>query len=696
MSEKVKREDNLDSDKNKNTNNEKESDRITKDLTDKGVGKQTIKSIEKQVEKNTGKQAEKSTGKQTEKSTGKQVEKGTGKQAEKSTERQAEKSTGKQAEKSTERQAEKSTGKQAEKNTGKQAEKSAGKQAEKSTGKQAEKSTDKQAGKSTEKQAEKITGKQAEKSTDKQAEKSTEERTDKHTEKQISKNPGTGNGNRTKKQSNKAGVNKTKETNRTGSGERRPADPNRRKRRRRRAVRRKETPFQKYFLKISGPIAFILLIISTVLTVRNVTAGRTSAKAAEQQDAEFDAQAILAAQAAQTDQAEQTAQAETTSSPEPTSRPAALPIPENVPEQDAVAFFTNGIASVDGQSVTILCGGDNLIHEPIYQKAQTDSGYEFSYLYENVKSFIQSADIATINQEAPLATDLEPPSGYPHFNTPKEVGQDLFEAGFDVINIGNNHMYDMGSEGALLTEQYFQNRGIPVVGFYRNDEDYKNIRVTTINGIRVAILSFVEMTNRDPDDPDLGYCVCMEDRDLVKEQIQLARNKADIVVAHAHWGEEGTTELTDSQVEMAHLMVDWGVDIIFGNHPHVIQQLTTITRESDSQICPVIYSMGNFVSAQTHRNQIVSAMLAVKVAKDANGIPRPVAMGVMPVITHFSQDDRMDIVLYPLANYTDELAASHYASRNDGEFSLDYIYGMLSETIPDRYLNRMSSLSADT
>ena len=467
------------------------------------------------------------------------------------------------------------------------------------------------------------------------------------------------------------------------AGRERPSS-GRRKKRRRRAVRRKQTPFEKYFMKISGPIAFLLLIVSTILTGRTVSSSR---KAADEATAAQQMQEAAAL-------ALETAETSATPSPAPTMRPRALPIPENVPEQDVVGFFTNGLASVDGQSVTVLCGGDNLIHEPIYQRAQTDNGYDFDYLYQNVKSFIESADIATINQEAPLATDLEDPSGYPHFNTPKEVGQDLFDAGFDVINIGNNHMYDIGSQGALVTEQFFQNRGIPVVGFYRNDEDFHNIRIIEKNGIKVAFLSFVEMTNLDPDDPDLGYCVSMEDRSLVKEQIEEAREQADVVVAHAHWGEEGTTELTDGQVEMAHLMVDWGVDIIFGNHPHVIQSLVTITREEDSQLCPVIYSMGNFVSAQTHRNQIVSAMLAVKITRDANGIARPSAMGVMPVITHFTQDDRMDIVLYPLATYSEELAEAHYVNGSDGDFSLDYIYGLLNESIPDRYLNRMSSLTS--
>ncbi|MDO4803629.1 MAG: CapA family protein [Lachnospiraceae bacterium] len=468
-----------------------------------------------------------------------------------------------------------------------------------------------------------------------------------------------------------------------------------RKRKKRRAVRRKQTAFQKYFQGIGGAAAFVLLIFTTILTGRSMAAGRSPAsdlKPAQQEAEAAAAMTETGTGSAAGGEAVTAVAAAKEATPEPTVGPMALPIPENVPEQDVQGFFANGLAASDGMSVTILCGGDNLIHEAIYQKAANESGYDFNYLYDNVRSFIKSADIATINQEGPLASDLADVSGYPAFNTPKEAGQALYNAGFDVVNIGNNHIYDVGVDGALATEQYFQNRGIPVVGLYRNEADYQKIRIMECNGIKVAFLSFVEETNQDVH-ADEGFVVYMDERSKVKEQIKMARASADIVVVHAHWGEEGTTDLTDTQVEMANLMVEWGADIIYGNHPHVIQKLTTITRPEDSQICPVIYSMGNFVSAQVHRPQIVSAMLAVRVARDANGIARPMAMGVMPVITHFAKEDRMDIVLYPLAAYTDELAAAHRTNALDGPFSLEYIYDLLGASIPDRYLNRMSSLA---
>ena len=114
-------------------------------------------------------------------------------------------------------------------------------------------------------------------------------------------------------------------------------------------------------------------------------------------------------------------------------------------------FLDGGAQAVDDNSITILGVGDNLAHEQVFLTASTGSGYDFRPFYKNIKPFISSADLATVNQETPLATALGSASGYPHFNTPTEMGDALIDAGFDVANMGNNHMFDMGVDGAYVT-----------------------------------------------------------------------------------------------------------------------------------------------------------------------------------------------------------------------------------------------------
>ncbi|MBR3153458.1 MAG: CapA family protein, partial [Lachnospiraceae bacterium] len=86
-------------------------------------------------------------------------------------------------------------------------------------------------------------------------------------------------------------------------------------------------------------------------------------------------------------------------------------------QQKTETFLDGGAQAVDDNSITILGVGDNLAHEQVFLTASTGSGYDFRPFYKNIKPFITSADLATVNQETPLATALGSASGYPHFNT---------------------------------------------------------------------------------------------------------------------------------------------------------------------------------------------------------------------------------------------------------------------------------------
>ncbi len=359
------------------------------------------------------------------------------------------------------------------------------------------------------------------------------------------------------------------------------------------------------------------------------------------------------------------------------------------------SFLEGGAGAVDDNSVTILGVGDNLVHEQVYLSAKTADGYDFRPFYKNVKQFISSADLATVNQETPLATSLGPASGYPHFNTPTEMGDALIDTGFDVANMGNNHMLDQGIDGAYVTREYWDDKNIPCTGFYFGYDDLFDYRIIEKNGIKIAFLSFVEMTNFELPSGYNAFIAYMNDGDLVKSMLEAAKSKADIVVVHAHWGDENTDLTTEYVYDEAQRLVDWGADIIFGNHSHVLQDLVTLTRESDGQKCPVIYSLGNFFSAQKVRDQLVSGILNVQVTKDpTTGKAVPSAMGFLPIVTHYT-GDRENLSLYPFNMYSQEMAQEHGTAAVSTEgtpMSMDYIETLLGKHIPAQYLGRMGPI----
>ena len=396
------------------------------------------------------------------------------------------------------------------------------------------------------------------------------------------------------------------------------------------------------------------------------------------------------------------APSDTAAEPAAITQPASQPVQytEPVPlaalptaEEDPAAWYEYGAGPQDADSITILGCGDNLMHSQLYENAWTGETYDFSPYYENVRAFVSSADLATINQETPMATDLYEPSTYPSFNTPKQIGDAILGTGFDVINLGNNHIYDKGTAGALATLEYFAERNVPTVGIYTSMEDAGDIRVVEKNGIRVAFLSFVEFTNVDADEEGTDI-IWLADTEGMKDQIHAARQAADIVVAHVHWGIEGTTDLTELQTTMAQFMVDEGVDIIFGNHPHWLQKLTVLTRGSDGTRCPVIYSMGNFLSGMDRREELITGFLTVEVSRDANGRAIPVKMGFLPLVIHFSNLEKTDLRIYPLCYYTEEMAQANAVNqiRDDAAFDLELIRNVVDTSIPKEYQNQMVSI----
>ncbi len=342
------------------------------------------------------------------------------------------------------------------------------------------------------------------------------------------------------------------------------------------------------------------------------------------------------------------------------------------------------------RKITIMSTGDNLIHEAIYEDAEAEDEegyYDFRNMYEYVKPYVEAADLATVNMETPLATSIGKPSGYPHFNSPRGAGYVLIDTGFDIINHANNHVMDMGTDGVYATLDYWAEHDTPVVGAYRNGDDLYTMRVLESNGIKVAFLGIAEFTNYEiPEDSSIRVPL-FSDGSLVEELIKTARESADVVVVHAHWGEENEDVLTETMEVMSQRMIDWGADIIFGNHTHIVQELKMLTRESDGKLCPVFFCGGNFISGQKERAHLLSGLEYVTVAQNPDtGEIQIQNVQFLPVVTHY-EGDRHNVRIYPLDQYTDELAAVHGVVEFEGEpMTIPYLDELLKKHIPEQFL----------
>lgn len=267
--------------------------------------------------------------------------------------------------------------------------------------------------------------------------------------------------------------------------------------------------------------------------------------------------------------------------------------------------------------MSLVCAGDNLIHLSLLNK--TD---DLNELYEDISKDIASADIAVLNQETVLVDDIGAVSDYPRFGTPISVGEAVANAGFDVVNLANNHALDKGAYGVDTTLDFFESKGISCIGASKcdgyNDDPADRVRYIEKDGIKIAFLGFTYGTNGQPQPDGCPHAIeTFDDLKRLTFQLDHARKRADVVVVYAHWGDEYKTDINEKQRELTDLFCEHGADIVIGTHPHVIQKYELINKNDHQML--VYYSLGNLMSGQSHEGTEVGGLAKISIHKDADG-----------------------------------------------------------------------------
>ncbi|MBQ9891276.1 MAG: CapA family protein, partial [Firmicutes bacterium] len=269
----------------------------------------------------------------------------------------------------------------------------------------------------------------------------------------------------------------------------------------------------------------------------------------------------------------------------------------NVPEPPVQTEF----------SLLIRCAGDIMAHGPQLDSAKRkDGSYDFTENYEYVKKYFAEADLAMGNFETTFSEDGKY-TGYPAFDSPNQLAYDVMSAsGIRTALFANNHMLDSKLKGAINTVKVLKEAGFdPVVGARQTTEDPRSA-VTTVNGVKVGIVSFTYETRlvngkrtlngsyMDADAPqhintfryttgtDKKTHVNSEDLKAIKTEMDWCReNGAEILICYFHWGTEYRQAPDNADKELAQFVAENGADIVFASHPHVLQPIQTIDIEVD-------------------------------------------------------------------------------------------------------------------
>ena len=349
------------------------------------------------------------------------------------------------------------------------------------------------------------------------------------------------------------------------------------------------------------------------------------------------------------------------------------PVQQEQPEEEKVIIEKD-------REVSFLAAGDNLIHGLIYYSGdQGDGSYSFDRMYERVSDEISSADIAYLNQETICGGTQLGLQSYPTFNSPYEILDSVSAAGFDWISTSSNHSMDVGEEGILSQLSHLEE--LPQLiqtGTNASADEAKEYKVIEKNGVKIGLLSYTYGLNGFALPDGKEYLVNLIDEDRIREDMKELNQISDVQVVSMHWGVEYQFEENEEQRALAQLLSDEGADVIIGTHPHVLQPMEVLKGEEGNETL-VMYSLGNFVSAQDVNSRMLGGMAKwtlVYHPSDKSVSFKNICFE--PTVMYFDPSGT-DVQVYPLSEYTDDTGASHYLSAYGQDMSKQYFIDLVKE-----------------
>lgn len=287
-----------------------------------------------------------------------------------------------------------------------------------------------------------------------------------------------------------------------------------------------------------------------------------------------------------------------------------------------VNFIAGGDTLGNPPSAELLFVGDAMQHQAQLDKAKelgNNIRYDYSDCLTLIAPEIMKADYSVCNLEVPLGGGPTY-SGYPCFSAPDSYAEALRDAGFDMFLTANNHCLDRHDKAARRTLAALDSLGVDHIGTYADvcQRDSLVPFIKDIKGFKVGFLNYTYGTNGI--EPTEGMEVALIDKDRISKEIKTTKAAgAELIVVAMHWGIEYVLRENKTQRDLADFLIENGVDMIIGGHPHVIQPMKVIRNEKEDKDVLVVYSLGNFISNMNTADTRGGALVRAYITRDENG-----------------------------------------------------------------------------
>jgi len=246
----------------------------------------------------------------------------------------------------------------------------------------------------------------------------------------------------------------------------------------------------------------------------------------------------------------------------------------------------------NNKEITLLAVGDIMLGDsPVCYGFGVETAIEkFGpiYPFQHVARELQNGDIVLGNLEVAISAFDKTKDSFDNiqFRGQPQAVLGLAEAGFNILSIATNHAMQHGRKGLEDTIAILKKHNIKFTGVEVPEKQIKNHSFIQVNGYRFCFMGYNFRPQQYFIDPPLWKKPYLE---LIKRDIDQVQDEVDYLVVSLHWGDEFIDYPSPQQVELAHSLIDHGVNIIIGHHPHILQGVEKYNGGV------IAYSLGNFI-----------------------------------------------------------------------------------------------------
>ena len=270
--------------------------------------------------------------------------------------------------------------------------------------------------------------------------------------------------------------------------------------------------------------------------------------------------------------------------------------------------------------ITLMFVGDIMLDRGVESRVNEYGKGDYRWPFLKVADYLKEADILFGNLESLISDKGENVGSIYSFRANPEAIEGLIYAGFDIISVANNHIFDYGREAMEDSFQRLKEAGIDYVGGGFNEREAHSPIVKEIAGTKIAFLAYTNLGtpywSAKGEQSGIAWL-----NEKITEDIKMAKEKANIVIVSMHFGEEYQSEPTSNQKYFAHLAIDSDADLVVGHHSHLVQPIEKYNQGY------IAYSLGNFIFDQYFSEETMKGLLLevlVKNGKIKEVIPRDI------------------------------------------------------------------------